>query len=123
MAGTGSTASSAKPSTRMARAAAGSVINISPQTQKTITSTETLLELIDWNRLSPEAKAVARRIGPMLCEGYSVKEIARSLGRKDDWVSARIRILRDAIVAQVSEQLDGMEADLRAHIEKLVKVA
>ena len=87
----------------------------------TASSTQTVLDLIDWTALSPEAKAVARRIGPMLCEGYSVKEIARSLGRNDDWVSARIRILRDAITAQISSQLDGMEASLRAHIEKLVK--
>ena len=86
----------------------------------TTPSTQAMLDLIDWSALPPEAKAVARRLGPMLCEGYSVKEIARSLGRNDDWVSARIRILRDAIVSQISSQLDGMEADLRAHIEKLV---
>ena len=117
MAGTGSTAS-------RTCAPASVVSEITPrQVAQATTQTQTLLELIDWNRLPAEAKAVARRIGPMLCEGYSVKEIARSLGRKDDWVSARIRILRDAIVAQVSEQLDGMEADLRAHVEKLVKAA
>ena len=115
---TGSTASPTNEHTRPVLK-----IGVPQKGQASTTATTTLLELIDWGRLPPDAKAVARRLGPMLCEGYSVKEIARSLGRKDDWVSARIRILRDAIVAQVREQLDGMEADLRAHIEKLVKAA
>lgn len=118
MAGTGSTASQiSDQQSKVAR------IGSKRSGVATASSTQAVLDLIDWTALSPEAKAVARRVGPMLCEGYSVKEIARSLGRNDDWVSARIRILRDAIVAQVSEQLDGMEADLRAHIEKLVKAA
>jgi hypothetical protein len=115
MEGTGSTAS---PTSERTRAALK--IGAPQKGQASTTATTTLLELIDWNRLPLEAKAVARRLGPMLCDGYSVKEIARSLGRNDDWVSARIKILRDAIKSQISDQLDGMEADLRAHIERLM---
>ena len=121
MAGTGSTAAptgSLKDTSKSQVELADALQKVAPRS-----ATMTLLEMIDWEKLPADAKAIVRRIGPMLCEGYSVKEIARSLGRKDDWVSARIRILRDAIAAQVSEQLDGMEAELRAHIEKLVKAA
>lgn len=118
MAGTGSTELSISATSSNEKTISGQQVE-----SRTTPSTQALLEMIDWNALPPEAKAVVRRIGPMLCEGYSVKEIARSLGRNDDWVSARIAILRDAIKAQARSQLDGMEAGLRARIEKLAKVA
>jgi hypothetical protein len=82
--------------------------------------TQTVLELIDWTALPADAKAVALRIGPMLCDGFKTSEIALSFGKSEDWVSARVKILRDAIANQLGARLDSMAPDLRAQVEKLL---
>lgn len=55
-----------------------------------------LLDLINWESLPAETRPIAR----MLTDGFTQKEIAAQLGRKQDWVSARVRELRAAIVEQ-----------------------
>lgn len=58
-----------------------------------------MLGLLDWERLPEETRPIAR----MLTDGFTQKEIAARLGRKQDWVSARVRELREAIVEQALE--------------------
>ena len=81
--------------------------------------TPSVLEWVNWDALEPRAKAIARRLGPLLAEGYTLKEIGARFERSEDWASQRTRELRREVAAQVLANAgDRLEPELRAQLEQ-----
>lgn len=72
--------------------------------------TTTILEFVDWQALPPRARAIARRLGPMLSDGFTLAEIGRHFGKSEDWASSRVTELRTAIIEQVRERQAAYDA-------------
>lgn len=66
-----------------------------------------------WEELPPRAQAIARKIGPMVCDGYSLAEIGRSFGKSEDWASTRVAELRNAILDQIRAGAARQEHEIR----------
>ena len=62
----------------------------------------TILQTVDWDALPERSQKTVRKLAPMLCAGYSTREIAELYSRSTDWVAARIRELREDIIEQVT---------------------
>lgn len=62
----------------------------------------TILGTVDWNALPMESQRMVRKLAPMICAGFSMREIAQHFGRSNDWMAARIRELREDILDQVN---------------------
>src|SRR5450756_2855721 len=71
----------------------------STSTRPTLT---TILATVDWNALPTESQRMVRKLAPMISAGFSMREIAQHFGRSNDWMAARIRELREEIIAQVN---------------------
>ena len=81
--------------------------------------TPAVLEFVNWQALPARTKAIARRLGPLLAEGYTLKEIGARFGKSEDWASQRTRELRREVAAQVLANAgDRLEPELRAQLEQ-----
>ena len=60
-----------------------------------------MLEQIDWDALSTDAREAIQTIGPLLAEDYSRSEIAAIMETPVAVVTARIRLIESEIRAQV----------------------
>lgn len=67
----------------------------------TLPTLTTILQTVDWDALPERSQKTVRKLAPMLCAGFSTREIAQHFNRSADWVAARIRELREDIVEQV----------------------
>ena len=75
--------------------------------------TTAILEFVDWQALPPRARAIARRLGPMLSDGFTLAEIGRHFGKSEDWASTRVQELRTAIVEQVRQRQAEYDRQIR----------
>ena len=55
----------------------------------------------------------------MLSDGFTLAEIGRHFSKSEDWVSTRVRELRQALVDQLVERQDEMPPELRSLVEAL----
>lgn len=74
--------------------------------------TTTIVEYVDWETLPPRARAIARKLGPMLSDGYTIAEIGKHFGKSEDWASTRVQELRTAILQQVRDRLETAEREI-----------
>lgn len=65
------------------------------------TQTERILESIDWDAISPEGLWTALTIAYPISQGRSLADVSRSLSQRTEWVSERLRELREEIEAQL----------------------
>lgn len=73
--------------------------HLMPRPLKRVTE---LLERIDWQALSPEARETIQTIGPLLVEDYSRSEIAQRL---------------DLSLATVTKRMQDLEREIREQVE------
>lgn len=71
-------------------------------TGTTSPSLTTILESVDWSTLPPKSRSTARKFGPMLISGFTLREIGRFYGRSEDWASERVKQLRADILEQLT---------------------
>lgn len=55
----------------------------------------------------------------MLSKGFTIGEIAKQIGKRDDWVSERLAELRLSLIEQALERSDELSSDLRERILEL----
>ena len=70
----------------------------------------TRIKTIHWERLSDTGRALEGTIGRLLVMGYSRREIAAHYGKPENWVSSRVRMLREEI-AKVTDYEEGDDDD------------
>lgn len=81
-----------------------------------------MTEILDW--IDPAAlprpvRMALREIGPFLANGLTYREIGERVGRSEDYVAAKVKLIRDALVAEALRAADRLSAELRARIEAL----
>jgi DNA-binding NarL/FixJ family response regulator len=74
-----------------------------------------ILTFIDWTALPARTQPIAR----MLTDGFTQKQIAAKLERSEEWVSGRVKELRDAMVDQALARTDELSTELRALIDTM----
>lgn len=80
-----------------------------------------ILEWIDPSRLHPKTRYTLEAVGPSLVRGLTHKETGARLGRSEDWVAARVRELRSALVVNVLETSgDQLPVGLKRRLERYV---
>lgn len=72
--------------------------------------------MVSFKDLPPRARAIARKIGPLISNGYTLAEIGRHFGKSEDWASTRVRELRQAIAEQALERADEIDPELRSKL-------
>lgn len=65
--------------------------------EPTTTSPRTSMKEIEWENLSTDSLWTIQKIAIPMSEGYSAREIAKSLGTTTSWVLARMDKLRSEI--------------------------
>ncbi|HLE99653.1 MAG TPA: hypothetical protein VI540_07115 [Gaiellaceae bacterium] len=76
-----------------------------------------ILSFINPQSLPKRTQILLEELGPYLTLGLTYVEIARELGRSEDWVSSHVRTLREDLTRNaLAEAGDDMRAALRARL-------
>jgi hypothetical protein len=81
-------------------------------------------EILAWINpaaLPMETVTLLEELGPFLTLGLTYVEIARKLERSEDWVSSRVRMLREDLARNALDEAgDDMRSELRARLAEYV---
>jgi hypothetical protein len=100
---------------------------VSPIAEASTRHSETrvsMTEILDWidpTALPPGVQTALTEIGPLLVNGLTYREIANRLtpARSEDYVAAKVKLIRQALGEEALRRSDGMRADLRDRIRAL----
>jgi hypothetical protein len=83
-----------------------------------------ITEALPWinpETLPKRTGILLEELGPYLTLGLTYVEIARKLDRSEDWVSSRVRTLREDLARNaLAEGGDDMRSELRARLAEYV---
>lgn len=113
--GAGETARRASP---LPSSPEASTTSSSPSSEPSVTE---ILAWINPATLPPSTVTLLNELGPYLTRGLTYVEIARKLDHSEDWVSSRVRTLREDLARNALDEAgDDMRSELRARLAEYV---